>query len=347
MNILPRKKQITGSSLDVLPRNIELHDVAKFRNDKLLTPGLPTDLKIDPTAIKTNPGLNTTIISNDMTDIASNAATKDLDPNNMTKELDTNNMTKELDTNNPDPNAALEEAQRRNDALIKKETKDLEAERARNATPEGQSMFVDLWLGWVTKLGEAYLTTFLALKQKFEPLAFKIAKEGAETEVKLENIVANAKFEAENKLHDAEFQKHMAAQKVEGVKNLPEEGTSEWNKLKDEFVKNLVDFVEVEEKKKEAEEKKAEAEAKKKEGGGKKGWFSGGGKPFSLNQIQKGGRQSAKRTKKSINEFLNSSVTSSQILNMIAKSGDDKRKTKVKRKRNNGRVSKKVKKGNK
>ena len=45
----------------------------------------------------------------------------------------------------------------------------------------------------------------------------------------------------------------------------------------------------------------------------------GGGKQLNLNQIQKGGRLSARRTKKSINEFLNSSVKSSQILNMVNK----------------------------
>ncbi len=70
---------------------------------------------------------------------------------------------------------------------------------------------------------------------------------------------------------------------------------------------------------------------------------SGGGRNmFSLHQIQKGGRQSAKRTKKSINEFLNTSVTSSQILNMIIKSDDHKRNTKVKRKINNGKYSRRV-----
>ncbi len=70
---------------------------------------------------------------------------------------------------------------------------------------------------------------------------------------------------------------------------------------------------------------------------------SGGGRNmFSLHQIQKGGRQSAKRTKKSINEFLNTSVTSSQILNMIIKSEDHKRNTKVKRKINNGKYSRRV-----
>ena len=68
----------------------------------------------------------------------------------------------------------------------------------------------------------------------------------------------------------------------------------------------------------------------------------GGRKILTLHQIQKGGRQSAKRTKKSINEFLNTSVTSSQILNMITNPGDHKRNTKVKRKRNNSKYSRRI-----
>ena len=55
-------------------------------------------------------------------------------------------------------------------------------------------------------------------------------------------------------------------------------------------------------------------------------------KSITLGQIQKGGRQSAKRTKKSINDFFNSSVTSSQILKMITNTNTN-RNTKVKRKR--------------
>ena len=62
----------------------------------------------------------------------------------------------------------------------------------------------------------------------------------------------------------------------------------------------------------------------------------GGGK-LNLNQIQKGGRLSARRTKKSINEFLNSSVTSSQILNMVNK----QRHTKIKGKKSCNRLTKK------
>ena len=68
-----------------------------------------------------------------------------------------------------------------------------------------------------------------------------------------------------------------------------------------------------------------------------------GGKKNSLKQIQKGGRLAANRTRKSINEFLNSSVTSSYIYdmvqnNMTKKGGKMKqrRKSKSKRKRSNG-----------
>ena len=66
-----------------------------------------------------------------------------------------------------------------------------------------------------------------------------------------------------------------------------------------------------------------------KEGGSRK-------KSITLSQIQKGGRQSAKRTKKSINDFFNSSVTSSQILKMVTNTN---RNTKVKRKRKGKGIS--------
>lgn len=46
----------------------------------------------------------------------------------------------------------------------------------------------------------------------------------------------------------------------------------------------------------------------------------------SLKQIQKGGKKSLTRTTKSINDFLNSSITSSYILNMIKKGGKTKRR---------------------
>jgi hypothetical protein len=46
----------------------------------------------------------------------------------------------------------------------------------------------------------------------------------------------------------------------------------------------------------------------------------------SIKHIQKGGQQSLKRTAKSINEFLNSSVTASHILNMVKKGGRTKRR---------------------
>jgi len=54
-------------------------------------------------------------------------------------------------------------------------------------------------------------------------------------------------------------------------------------------------------------------------------------KYIHIKEVQKGGAAAAKRAQNSINQFLNSSVTSSQILNMV------KRKTKVKRKRNEKR----------
>jgi hypothetical protein len=65
-----------------------------------------------------------------------------------------------------------------------------------------------------------------------------------------------------------------------------------------------------------------------------------GGKKFSLKHIQKGGRLAAKRTRKSINEFLNSSVTSSYIYNMTKNGG--KRKSKRKRSNKNKRSLKRI-----
>ena len=46
----------------------------------------------------------------------------------------------------------------------------------------------------------------------------------------------------------------------------------------------------------------------------------------SIKHIQRGGQQSLKRTAKSINEFLNSSVTASHIINMVKKGGRTKRR---------------------
>ena len=46
----------------------------------------------------------------------------------------------------------------------------------------------------------------------------------------------------------------------------------------------------------------------------------------SIKHIQRGGQQSLKRTSKSINEFLNSSVTASHIINMVKKGGTTKRR---------------------
>jgi hypothetical protein len=55
-----------------------------------------------------------------------------------------------------------------------------------------------------------------------------------------------------------------------------------------------------------------------------------GGKKIqqTFNHIQKGGKQSAKRTKKSISEFLNSGIRSSQIIKMINGKGNDKTRRK-------------------
>ena len=46
----------------------------------------------------------------------------------------------------------------------------------------------------------------------------------------------------------------------------------------------------------------------------------------SIKHIQRGGQQLLKRTAKSINEFLNSSVTASHIINMVKKGGRTKRR---------------------
>ena len=46
----------------------------------------------------------------------------------------------------------------------------------------------------------------------------------------------------------------------------------------------------------------------------------------SLKQIQKGGKKTLTRTTKSINNFLNSTITSSYILNMVKKGGKTKRR---------------------
>jgi hypothetical protein len=61
----------------------------------------------------------------------------------------------------------------------------------------------------------------------------------------------------------------------------------------------------------------------------------GGGRHSNIKEVQKGGAAAAKRAENSIKQFLDSSVTSSHILNMV------KRKTKAKRRRNGKRYSRK------
>ena len=64
-----------------------------------------------------------------------------------------------------------------------------------------------------------------------------------------------------------------------------------------------------------------------------------GGKKIhqTFNHLQKGGKQSAKRTKKSISDFLNSGIRSSQIIKMINGKGNYKGNTKTRRKRHTKR----------
>lgn len=134
------------------------------------------------------------------------------------------------------------------------------------------------------------------------------------------------------------------------------EGSVEWieaeKEFKDSIINKQADAEEEEaRKRKEEEAKKKEEderkEAEKKEAERKEGTANqdgglnadcglkagGSRKRLTLGQIQKGGRQSANRTKKSIHDFFKSSVTSSHILKMVKKHGDNKRNTKVKRKR--------------
>jgi hypothetical protein len=115
---------------------------------------------------------------------------------------------------------------------------------------------------------------------------------------------------------------------------------------KDQANAKLEEIEKKEERKKERDEKEREREEKNAtmlelatiNANAIKTQDGGSRKRNTLSQIQKGGRQSAKRTQKSINDFFNSSVTSSQILKMVTKNGDKprdkhKRKTKVKRRR--------------
>jgi hypothetical protein len=65
------------------------------------------------------------------------------------------------------------------------------------------------------------------------------------------------------------------------------------------------------------EAKEAEAKAKEAEAKAKEASLSGGKRKSSLKNIQKGGKMAAKRTQKSINDFLKPSITSSSILKLI------------------------------
>ena len=229
--------------------------------------------------------------------------------------------TKAAEPAKTDDQIAAEQA-----ALREQKAKEQAAADNKTNTSEESNMAAKIALAWPLTVARYYLGLYKAFKKELEPMVIDVTKEGAELEARLKLTKKIAEKEAEDKLKEAEFQK---ALKIDPSID------------KKEFLKYLDDYVEAEEAADALAAAKAEADAlaaaKAKEAkGGKKGWF-GGGRPLNLNQIQKGGKLVAKRTEKSINEFLNSSVTSSHILNMITK----QRKTKIKRKRSTNRMTKK------
>jgi hypothetical protein len=147
------------------------------------------------------------------------------------------------------------------------------------------------------------------------------------------NILKKAEVEAATTAETAALQiEQNAKQKQEKI--LEEAGlskveiTKEMEKIEEEKKKIEATEVEIEKTALAAETalKIAEIKASAKGGSSRK--------RLTLGLIQKGGRQSANRTKKSITDFFKSSVTSSRILKMILKPDEKhKRKSKVKRRR--------------
>jgi hypothetical protein len=333
-----RKKQITGGAVtlpDLKSAALMSTDPTGFKSAALTkaATAISNDPRIIAATAATDAGLKAATDATAATDAGLKAATAATDAG--LKAATDVTLTAAQQAEEASRNANIE-------ALITKE-KNEQSAAAESATAAGTDLLVQGYTAPVVEVMKQGINIATSVNSQLQPTLKDAAETVAEAKIALETAVDTATLNAIEAADEAEYQTHKAKHidTADTKEEFLEKRREQLEKIK----------AEAKEEKKEEEEEKAKEEAEEKKGGkgGKKWWFSGGDKPFSLNQIQKGGRQSAKRTKKSINEFLNSPVTSSQILNMIAKSGDDKRKTKIKRKRNSGRVSKKVKirKGNK
>ncbi len=214
-----------------------------------------------------------------------------------------------------------------------------EADRIQKASEAEQSNnptgFMTAWLAPFVFWSKMYLSQAKAVHAVVSPIAKDAANLAASTTAELTSLKEIASFNADSKVKDQAFEDHLNVYYTEnpGIERL-DPGSLKWKQAKQKYEDELKEFTE---KGDEEKGKKGDEEVDTKKGDtkeGKKGWFGGNSrKTFTLGQIQKGGRQSANRTKKSIHDFFKSSVTSSHILKMVKKHGDNKRNTKVKRKR--------------
>ena len=127
------------------------------------------------------------------------------------------------------------------------------------------------------------------------------------------NVIDTTSLEMEEAATNAQISTMMASRPGITEEQARNELINKENIEKEEVEKAIqleLENKRIEVKEAEAKAKEAEAEAKSKSGGGVI-------KNNSLKNIQKGGKMAAKRTQKSIKEFLNSSVTSSSILKLI------------------------------
>ena len=221
------------------------------------------------------------------------------------------------------------------------------SEAKQSSNPAG---FMTVWLAPFVFWSKNYLSIAKAFNAEVGPIVHEAADLAASTTAELSSIKEIASFNADSRVKDQAFVTHLEVYYTEnpGIERLDPESL-EWKKAKQKYEDELKEFTEKDDTKegdtkegdtKEGDTKKGEKEVKKGEEEEKKGeevkkgWFGGNSrKTLTLGQIQKGGRQSANRTKKSIHDFFKSSVTSSHILKMVKKHGDNKRNTKVKRKR--------------
>ena len=229
-------------------------------------------------------------------------------------------------------NAEVTKREKEFEKSVAKATKEEEASAAKQSSNPTGPMAV--WLAPFVFWSKIYLSQAKAVQAEVGPIVQEVTDFVASTEAEIVSQKDIARYNADSRVKDQAFVAHLEAYYSENsnVERL-DPGSPEWKEAKQKYEDELKEFTEKDDTK-EGDTKEGDTKEEKKGEEVKKGWFGGNSrKTLTLGQIQKGGRQSANRTKKSIHDFFKSSVTSSHILKMVKKHGDIKRNTKVKRKR--------------